>query len=171
MTRIDGRRQPEEGRSMEEGACGATGGTSARSGCALVVADDRPLGEVLAEMLREMGFAATMCPPAAAAEAARVRQPAFVVLAIVASDALVAAVRHTLRADPWTAAIPVLAIVPPPAPSPRLHSSVAALSLALPFNLDDFVRCIEQVHPGHSRPGAPPALTAYAQLSALPDPR
>ena len=152
---------------MDEGAYGATSATSVLRGRALVVADDRPLGDVLAEMLREMGYAATMSPPAAAQGRVRALQPAFIVLAIVATDALVAAVRQSLSADPWTAAIPVIAILPPPVRSLRPGSALTGGYLAMPFDLDDFVRCIDQAHPGHGQHVAPAVPTAYSQLGSI----
>ncbi len=132
-------------------------------GRALVVADDQPLGDVLAEMLREMGYAVTTSPPASAQGRARALQPAFVVLAVVASDALVTAVRQSLRADPWTASIPVVAVLPPSVRLPRPESTLAGACLAMPFDLDDFVRCIERVHPGHGQYVAPTFPTRYSQ--------
>ena len=150
--------------SMDEGAHGAK---SALRGRALVVADDRPLGDVLAEMLREMGYSATMSPPASAQGRARALQPAFVVLAVVASNALVAAVRQSLSADPWTVAIPVVAILPPPVRSPWLEGALAGEYLAMPFDLDDFARCIDHVHAGHSLHAAPAFPTEYPQPGSI----
>jgi len=164
MTRMDNIVEREKDTSMDEVAHGAK---SVLRGRALVVADDQPLGNVLAEMLREMGYSATMSPPAAAQGRVRALQPAFVVLAVVGSDALVVAVHQSLSADAWTVAIPVVAILPPPVRSPRLEGALGGAYLAMPFDLDDFARCIDHVHAGHSPHAAPAFPTGYPQPSSI----
>ncbi len=124
----------------------------------LVIADDPPLGAVLADLLREMGDVALVSRPAAAQGRVRTLQPALIVLAVVGSDALAGSVRQGLRADPWTAAIPLVAVAPPPRQGPRPTRPPAAASLDMPFALDDFIRCIDQARHTRVRPRAPAVL-------------
>ncbi len=120
--------------------------------CVFVVADDQPLGAVLTDLLREMGYVALASSPAAAQERGRALQPALIVLAVVGSDALAQSVHQRLRADPWTAAIPVVAVVPPPRGGLRPAGAGTGASLGMPFALDDFVRCIAQACAARTRP-------------------
>ncbi len=165
--RIDGSVEREKDAAMVMMDEDARRATTVTRGRMLVVADDQSLGDVLAEMLREMGYSAATSPPSSAQGRARALQPALVVLAVVASDALVSSVRHSLRADPWTAAIPVVAVLPPSVRSPRPESVLAGAYLAMPFDLDDFVCCIDQVHPRHGRQVAPAVPTGYPHLGSI----
>jgi CheY-like chemotaxis protein len=113
-----------------------------RKGCVLVVDDDPALTTLLKEALEDQGYQVCPALDAAAAQVAREMQPDVILLDYAMPGTDGAHISRQLRADPTTAAIPIVLMSGhPSAARPRLPVDE---ELSKPFDLDGLLATVER---------------------------
>ncbi len=127
-------------------------------GTVLVVDDDPSIVDLLTDALELDGYQVQTTIGNLILPLARAVQPAVVLLDVMMPGKDGVAVGQCLRADPRTAAIPVIALSGGEQLYVRAAEMGADACLAKPFDLDDVRQCVERwaIHPdGEATPTAP----------------
>ena len=112
------------------------------TGCVLVVDDDPALTTLLKEALEDQGYEVCPAVDAAAPQVAHEMQPDVILLDYAMPGMDGAQISRQLRADPTTAAIPIVLMSGhPPEARPRLP---VYEELSKPFDLDGLLAMVER---------------------------
>jgi DNA-binding response OmpR family regulator len=130
----------------------------------VAVEDDPAAATLLCDLLDHTGYAATIFPsPFGVREAVRCRPPAVILLDLGLPYRSGAALLADLKADPATAAVPVIVVSALVEALPPERRKLAAAVIAKPFSVDTLLDALRAATTRSSQPfQAPPALVGAA---------